>query len=215
MLKNKKITALLAIVLIIIVVGIIMLFVKGLNYGLLYGENTTVELYLRTDFNFSDVQNIITEVFGNNVKTRQVNNLNYDILIVTKSAQEEQLNNLISKINEKYSLELTTDDLLVTNNSKINGIDIISPYILPVCITSILILAYYLIRYRKLGLLKVSLITIFSIVLVQLLMLSVYTISRLPVNELTMPISMMLYLITIIILTEKFEKDLQNIAKVE
>ncbi len=211
MLKNKKTIVLLAIILVIIVAGTIMLFVKGLNYGLLYGENTTIELYLRTDFNLSDVQNIIAEVFGNKVKIRQVNDLKYDILITTKSVQEDQLNNLISKINEKYSLELTTDDLLVTNNPKIKGTDIISPYILPVCITSIVILAYYLIRYKKLGLLKVSLITILSIVLVQLLMLSVYTITRIPVNLLTMPISMMLYLLTIIILTEKFEKDLQNI----
>lgn len=210
MLKNKKILCLLIVLLIIIITGGILLFVKGVNYSLIYGEHTTVELYLETDFESADVQNIIKEVFGNQTKTREVNNLNYDILIITKSASDEQLNNLISKINEKYNLELTTNDLLVTNNAKIDVMDLIMPYILPICIASALILFYFIIRYKKLGISKVILFTIFTVILVQLVYASIYSIARLPVNEYTMPISMMLYLITIIAIIEKFDIDLQK-----
>ncbi len=207
MLKNKKMISLLAIILIIVVAGIIMLFVKGMNYSLLYGENTTVELYLSTDFNFSDVKNIITEVFGNDTKIRNINNLGYDMLITTKSAQDDQLNNLVSKINEKYNLELSKEDLIVSNNAKIEAIDLINPYIFPVCLSALLILVYFLVKYRKLGTVKVTLLTLVPIIVVQLLYLSIYAIVRLPINQYTMPISMFIYLITIIVISEKLEKE--------
>lgn len=210
MLKNKKILAVLTIVLVIIIAGVAVLFTKGMNYSSAYGNNTTIELYLETDFEDSDVQNIIKEVFGNDIETRQVNNLRYDILIITKSVSDEQLDNLVSKVNEKYGLELKKDSLLVTNNVEINGMDLISPYILPVAITTVAILAYFIIRYKKLGIYNISLVTILTIILTQLLVLSIYTISRLPINEYTMPISMIVYLISVIVLTEKFEKDLKK-----
>lgn len=213
MLKNRKILFLLAIMLIIIVAGIVMLFVKGMNYGLNYGDNTTVELYLESDFEDVDIQNIIKEVFGNDIEIRQVNNLKKDILIITKSVKDEQLNDLVSKVNEKYGLELKTDDLIVTNNVKISGVDLISPYVLPVVVTTVAILIYFIVRYKKIGIFKVSLITILTIVLVQLLVMSIYVITRLPINEYTMPISMMLYLISVIAITEKFENDLNNLKK--
>ncbi len=207
MLKNKKMISLLTVILIIIVAGIIMLFVKGMNYSLLYGENTAVELYLSTDFNFSDVKNIITEVFGTNTKIRNINDLDYDILIITKSVQDDQLNNLVSKINEKYNLELSAEDLIVSNNAKIELIDLINPYIFPVCLAALLIFAYFLIKYRKLGIVKVVLLTIIPVIVAQLLYLSIYAIVRLPINQYTMPISMFIYLITIMAIGEKFERE--------
>lgn len=213
MLKNKKILPLLVIVIVVIIAGMVMLFVRGMNYGLLYGENTSVELYLESDFEKSDIQNIITEVFGNNIKIRQVNDLEHDILIITKSVSDEQLNILVSKVNEKYNLELKTEDLLVMNNSKLSGTDLISPYIMPVCITALLILAYFIIRYKKIGILKITLFTILTIIFVQLIYISIYSITRLPINEYTMPVSMILYLISVILLTEKFERDLQKLKQ--
>lgn len=215
MLKNKKIIALLSVILVIILAGVVMLFVKGMNYSLVYGDNTTVELYLETEFEMSDVQNIITEVFGNDIKTRQINNLNKDILIITKSAQDEQIDNLISKINEKYGLELEKNDLIITNSAKISILDLIAPYIIPVIITAIIIIAYIVIRYKIVGIRNVLLASILPIIIIQLLLFSIYAITRLPINEYTMPISMLLYIITVIVIIEKFEKDLQNIIQEE
>lgn len=215
MLKNKKMISLLAVTLIIVVAGTIMLFIKGMNYGLTYGDNTTIELYLETDFEGADVQSIIKEVFGDNIKTRQVNNLKQDVLIITKSVSDEQLNTLISKVNERYGLELKTDDLLITNNKKISGVDLISSYILPICISAIAILAYFIIRYKKLGIYKVALITILTIIFVLAVYTSIYAIIRLPINEFTMPVAMILYVISIILIAEKFEKDLLELNKEE
>ncbi len=215
MLKNKKMLSLLAIILIIVIAGTIMLFIKGMNYGLTYGDNTTIELYLETDFESADVQGIIKEVFGDNIKTRQVNNLKQDVLIITKSVSDEQLNTLVSKVNEKYGLELKTDDLLITNNTKISGVDLISSYILPICISTIAILVYFMIRYRKLGIYKVTLITILTIIIILAVYTSIYAIIRLPINEFTMPIAMILYVISIILVAEKFERDLLELSNKE
>ena len=215
MLKNNKIIYLLAIILIIIVAGLVMLFTKGMNYDLVYGENTSIELYLQTEFEFSDIKNIITEVFGNKTKIRQINNLDYDILIITKSASDEQLDSLISKVNEKYGLNLEKSELIITNNAQISSKDLISPYILPVCISFLVIVAYLIIRYKKLGIFNVLLYSILTVVCIQLLILSIYAIARLPINYYTMPISMLLYIISIIVLSGKFENDLKKIREEE
>lgn len=213
MLKNKKILTLLVVILIIII-GIVVTSIKGLNYGLIYGENTTVELYIESEFQDTDVENIIKEALGNNVKIRTVNNLKGDILITTRTVSDDQINLLLSKINEKYSLELTNEDIIITNNSKINEWDLINPYILPVTITSILTLIYFMIRYKKIGIFKQLLpITILTIIIVQLLYFSIYSITRIPVNQFTMPISMILFIISLLGLTENFERKLENLKK--
>lgn len=163
----------LVVALIIIITGIVVIFVKGINYSLAYGENTTIELYLENDFERQDVINIITEVFGNNFETRQINELKGDILIITKSASDEQLDSLVSKTNEKFGLELTKDDLIVTKNSKISLMDLINPYISSTCISAIIILIYFTIRYKKLGVLKVIGYTLFMIICTQLIYVSI------------------------------------------
>ena len=156
----------------------------------MYGNNTTLELYLESNFKEDDVKNIIEEVFGKDIKIRKVNNLNNDILITAKTISDEQINNLVSKINE---------------------MDLIKPYILPVVISSILVLIYFIIRYKQIGILKQIIpITIITIIFVQLLVLSVYAITRLPINEFTMPIAIALFVISLIILTEYFEKKLER-----
>ncbi len=211
MLKNKKTLILLIVILVIIIIGTIVTAVKGFNYGLIYGENTTIELYIETDFDETEMESIIKESLGNRVKIRKVNDLDEDILITVKSASDDQIDTLLSNINEKYSLELTSDDIIITNNAEIKMLDIINPYILPVVITSILSLIYFIIKYKKIGILKYILpVTILTIIIVQLLYFSVYSIIRIPVNQLTMPISMTLFVISLLGLTENFEKKSQK-----
>ena len=213
MLKNKKILAILIVLLIIIIAGLTVMFVKGMNYGLNYGENTTIRINIDASIEKNDIKNIVTEVFGkaNNIKT--VNNLDNNILITAKTSSEEQLNSLVSKINEKYGLEMTTSDLNVSYNPKIDIIDLINPYIMPVVLTSLLILVYFMFKYKKLGILKVTICTLIFIIGAQILYLSVYSCTRLPINEFTMPISMMLFIVSIIILTEFFEKRTESTKK--
>lgn len=203
MLKNKKILFII-IPLVIILLGILVLCIKGMNYGLMYGENTQIKVYL--DSEIEDVSNLVTEVFGKN-KIQKLNGVNTDILITVKEASEEQLDSFVTKVNENNGIELTRDDLEVSNNAKIKGIDLISPYILPSVITSVLVLIYFVIRYKKFGILKITIYTLTVLIGAQLLYLSIYAVARIPVNYWSMPISMVIYVLSIIGLLEFFEKN--------
>ena len=181
-----------------------MLCIKGMNYGLMYGKNTQIKVYL--DSEIEDMSNLVTQVFGKN-KIQKLNGVNTDILITVKAASEEQLDNFITKVNENNGMELTKDDLEVSNNAKIKGIDLISPYVLPSIITSVLVLIYFVIRYKKFGILKITIYTLTVLIGAQLLYLSIYAVARIPVNYWSMPISMIIYVLSIIGLSEFFEKN--------
>lgn len=206
MLKNKKILPIL--VLLIIIVGVIVLAIKGMNYGLIYGNNTTIKMNLGKQV---EVEDIAKEIFEKEYNMKFVNNHKENVLITAKSVSEEQISTLISKINEKYELSISNEDLEITNNSKMNGKDIIRPYLAPAIITSIIVVLYFTIRYKKLGVLKTLITTLLIIMGTQMVYLSIYAITRIPVNELAMPISMLILVLSFIVLAEIFDKDMSKL----
>lgn len=205
MLSNKKILPIVVILLVIIIIGCIQACTKGLNYGLSYGENVAIEMNITTEFELKEIEKITSEVLGSN-EIKNINNIKGDLLITAKSASEEQLNNLVNKINEKYELELKTEDLNVTDNAKVNLIDLVFPYIAPVIIATTIITVYFAIKYRKIGIFKTIFYTLGAVMGIQLLLLSIYSLLRLPINELTMPISMLLFILTFMLLIEIFDR---------
>lgn len=207
MLKDKKAILIVAILLIVIISGIIITFTKGVNYNLSYGQNTTIAAYINTQIDLNEIRDIVTEVFGRDNSIRKVDDLNNYLLITVKSANDEQIDTFVTKINEKYNLEITKDNLNISNNAKVGISDLVYPYIIPVLISSAIILIYFIVRYRKLGIPRVIISSILTVIGVQLIYLSAYAITRIPVNELTMSISMILFILSFILLIEKYEKD--------
>ena len=206
MLKNKKILPIL--VLLIIIVGVIVLAIKGMNYGLIYGNNTTIKMNLGKQV---EVEDIAKEIFEKEYNVKLVNNHKENVLITAESVSEEQISTLISKINEKYELSISKEDLEITNNAKMNGKDIIRPYLAPAIITSIIVVLYFTIRYKKLGVLKTLITTLLTIMGTQMVYLSIYAITRIPVNKLAMPISMLILVLSFIVLAERFDKDMSKL----
>lgn len=205
MLKNKKTLSILIILLIIIIAGILITSIKGLNYGLAYGNNTTIKITLNTNNQISELKNITTQVFGSN-KLQQVDNKEDSFIIYVKQADTEKINVFISNVNEKFQTTITADDLEVKNNPKLSGFDLIKPYILPSVLSLALILIYFTIRYIKLGIIKICTETLSIPVVIQLVYFSIYAILRIPVNEITMPVSMLLFVLCFVLLEEKYNK---------
>lgn len=205
MFKDKK-NIFLAIIGIIILVGIIMFCIKGLNYDLLYGKNVSISANIGETVNINEVKQLTEEVIGNKADVRTINESDSSILITVKEISDEQESNLLAKINEKYSVELKEDDLKITNNAQVQLCDLIKPYIAPSIISIVLIMIYFVVRYRKYGVTKIVLETLGTIVILEAFVFSIYAITRLPVNSLTMPISVILFVIVIIALIEKFRK---------
>ena len=212
--KKTKIIALL--VAIIIIAGIIIILTKGLNFELKYQTAQKIQLYLAKEFNISDIKKITDEIFPNqDVIIQTVEIFNETVGITVNNITDEQKNNLITKINEKYGTELQADEIEITNIPHTRGRDLIKPYITPFVVVTIIILIYLAIRYKKLGILKTTTLGAFCIVIAQMLLLSIMAITRIPIGRITIPLVLIVYMLSLMGITTNFEKKLKEKNKEE
>ena len=214
LIKSKQLKIVL--IVLIIIAGIAMIAVKGFNFDLKYQDTQRVELYLETEFNISDIKQITNEVFGNQrVMIQKVEVFEDSVSITTTSISDEQKNNLITRVNEKYGTELKAEDIQIEDIAHTRGRDIIKPYIIPFAIAVIATLVYIGIRYYKLNTVKVVLKSIGILLLSQVLLFSIIAITRIPIGRLTIPMVILVYLLTLFGMTSRYEKNLANRKKEE
>lgn len=208
---NKKTKILVALIAIVIILGIAITLTIGLNFDLKYQETKRIELYLKKDFEISDIKQITNEVMENQpVIIQKVEVYEDTVSITAKDITDEQKTNLVNKLNEKYSAELEADKIEISSIPHTRGRDIIKPYILPFVIATIIILVYMAIRYYKLGAMKTVLKTAGISILAQIILLSVIAITRIPIGRLTIPMVITVYILTLIGITTYFEDKLKN-----
>ena len=198
----------------LILAGTIMVCLKGLNVGLPYRENINISVYVGKKIEDKDMKTITNEVFkGKSTMVQKVELFEDMISIQTEEMSEEELNEkkkiLINKLNEKYEVEIKDDDIEIVHNPKVRLSTIAKRYVLPFGITTIAIVIYQMIRFRKLGVLKILLTTIISLGIIGLTYLSLIAITRIPINKLTIPVGMLIYVTVIIILNMKYEEKLE------
>lgn len=208
MTKKQKILS--VIIAVIVIAGAIVTGVKGLNYDLRYQETKNIELYIAKDFEIADIKAITDEVMGKSpVIIRKVEVYEDSVSITAKDITDEQKQSIIEKINEKYETELSADSTQIETIPHTRGRDIAKPYIIPFIISTVIILVYMAIRYRKIGVLKTLLTTISTSVAAQAVLLSIIAIARIPVGRLTIPMIVTVYMLTLVGLTTNFEKKLE------
>lgn len=200
---------------IIIIIGIILTATMGLNLDLMYSNHKSIDVNLQKQFENEDVYKIAKEVFENpKVKVQKVELYEDMVSIIVKDATDEQLENLNTKLNEKYELENTKDDMVITNVPSVEISDLVKPYILPVSISFVVIIVYLVIYMainnrvnRKLSILKEISKAILTIIGIELLYLSVFAITRLEINYTTLPIGVIIYAFTTILILMNLEKQ--------
>lgn len=208
--KQKGTKIIIALIAIILVVGIVMIFTKGLIFDLNYADSKKVEINIGKEFEEKDIKEITDEIFGKQPVLIQAIEVYKDAAsITTTEITEEQKTNLVTKINEKYGTEISADDVTIEENAHIRGRDIIKPYITPFIIATVIILAYLAIRYYKINSLKVIAKSVTIIVLAQLLLLSIIAIARIKIGLWTMPIVLTIFAISTYVCTTKFDKALE------
>lgn len=206
--KKQKILSI--IIAVIIITGAIVTGVMGLNYDLRYQETKNIELYIAKDFEIADIKAITDEVMGKSpVIIRKVEVYEDSVSITAKDITDEQKQSIIEKINEKYETELSADSTQIETIPHTRGRDIAKPYIIPFIISTVIILVYMAIRYRKIGIGKTLLKTILISVVAQATLLSVIAITRIPVGRLTIPMIVTVYMLTLVGLTTNFENKLE------
>ncbi len=207
--QKTKIVALL--VAIIMIVGLIVTLTVGFNFDLKYQQAKKIQLYLEKNFEIADIKQITSEVLPNEkVMIQKVEVFEDTVSIIAKEISEEQRNNLVNKINEKYELELKADQIEITTIPHTRGRDIIKPYITPFLIATILILVYMAVRYYKLGMIKTILKTGLTVVLAQAVLASVVVITRIPIDRLTIPLVLIVYVLSLLGMTSCLEKELSQ-----
>ena len=206
---TKKQKIVFAIIALIIIIGAVITLTIGLNFDLRYQEAKRIELYLEKDYEISDIKQITDETIPNqNIIIQKVEVFEDSVRIIAKEITEEQKQNLVNKINEKYETELDAESTEIVTIPHTRGRDIVKPYIIPFAIATIIILVYMGVRYRKLGTIKTILKTVIVSIIAQAVLLSLIAIIRIPIGRLTIPMVIAVYLLTLIGMTTKFEKEL-------
>lgn len=200
--KKSKIISI--ILIIIFIIAIVLNGVRGLNVDLNYSEGVSILFNLDQQFNTKDIESIAREIWPDGqIIVQKVEVYDETALIKVSSVNDEELTDLVNKINEKYGLELEQSDLTVQYNSNVQIRDIVSPYIVPMLITTALIVLYYSIRYRGV---KEILDLLIKLIFAEGILYSIYAIARLPIDVLTMPIGMLVFAGVTIYVTIKHEK---------
>lgn len=206
-----------AVLICIIIAGAIITCTIGLKADIIYSKNVQIDIFIGKTFETKDIKQIVNEVFPNEkniIKKIEFFNDMVSITIPEKSEEElkEPIEQLNTKINEKYGTENKAEDIAISHNPKIKLSSIIKPYIIPVAISVALILIYVAVRYKKLGIVKTLINYILSAGAVEATFLGILAITRFPINRLVIPIGLALYITTITILGFINENKLAKIV---
>ena len=211
---TKKTKAIFLILAVVIIAGIVVMDTVGFNIELSMQKNNRIELYLEKDFEISDIKNITNEVFKNeSVVIQKVEVFGDTVGITASEITDEQKQQLVEKVNEKYSLELNADSTEIEKIPNERLRDLISPYIFAFSLATGLIILYMILKYKKLGMLNILIKTLCTIVIAQATLFSVIAITRIPVGRLTIPMVIVVYLFTIYVLTHNYENKLDKIKE--
>ena len=210
-----------AILICIIIAGIVVIATVGLKADIIYSKNVELDVYVGETFERKDIENIVNEVFPNERVIINEVEMFGDMFSVTlaDTRTEDELNSkveeLVTKVNEKYETELETSDIEIRHNPKAKLSSIILPYAVTIGISMLLILVYVGIRYRKLGVVRTILTYIVSILAVEMIYLSILAIVRYPINRIVIPIGLVLLVTVVTILGFVNEKKLTKITVVD
>ena len=200
----------------IILAGIVVIATIGLKVDLAYSKNVELNVYIGKTFDKSDIEDIATEVFdGDSVMVQEIELFEDMVSIkVPDTRSEDELNTKVeelnNRINEKYEIENTVEDIEITHNPKILLSSIILPYVAILGISLIIIFIFVGIRYKRLGIVRTILRYILTIGISELLLLSIIAIIRIPVNRIVIPLGLLLLVMDITVLGFMNEKKLEK-----
>lgn len=163
------------------------------------------------DYSVDDIKTIANEVFSKedtNVEKSKDNEKYVSIEANLITAQDlESLNN---KINEKYNLTNKTSSISASNVIKskemprVRLTDMAKQYLFYTIIATIIVLVYFAIRFRKLGIAKVMLESISTIVFSELLYMAIIAITRASINKIIIIAAFAIYICVLTYLNKKY-----------
>lgn len=207
--KNKV----LIVAALMIIVGIIVVAVKGFNVDNCYKNYNVISVSLEQDFKTEDVANMAKDVFQNK-EIEVYKSGTYSDSAVLKmpifSITDEQRASFATKLNEKYGLKLEAKDVAEKYVPNFKLRDMVKQYVLFLAIATGALAIYVVLKYRKLGILKVISQYLLYSVTAEIFFATMIAITRFPINKLVMPSAVIIYFAIISFLTYGFEKQLKE-----
>lgn len=197
------------VVVLIIVIGAAIAVIKGFNFDIRTRAMQMIQLNIGKEFEKSDIKQITNEVFENEVVLIQKVEVYGDSVAITaKEISDEQKTKMIDKVNEKYGSELKSEDVEIKNVPHKKLKDVIKPFVFPLVLSTLIILVYMGVRFYKIGIIK-TLLRVGGIeVLAEAILFAIFAITRFPIGRYTLPLVLFVYLVVLLIMTIKLEKEL-------
>ena len=195
------------------IIGIICMATLKFNIGLKYSNNVQLGVNIGKDFDIKDIKSIASEVFENQRVIVQYIELYRDMVKITvEDATDEQIELLNNKINEKYEIENEVSSIEVTKNDGVDLKNLVKQIAIPVAISAIIIIAYAMLVFRKIGVWVVLYRLLIALVGTQAILMSVYAIVRLPVNNITPIVSIVVYILTVLSCMLSFQREKERLV---
>ena len=169
-----------------------------------------ININVGKEINYLDINSICKEVFNNKkfeVRMMEIFNDSVNIRVENTITDDEKAN-LVSKINEIYQTELDASKLSINKNSNIRIRDLIRPYIKPVIASSVTIICYLYLRYRKNNPIEFLRISFVKIGLTELCLASIIAITRISVSPLVVNILVIIGVVELLALIKNKEKEI-------
>ncbi len=205
-LNGMKKIVLLGIILLVLA-GCFVVALKGFKVALITQKHESITLIIGKEINIKDIKDICKEVFGDkNFILRGVDNFDDAVNVRVESITNEEKDLLAHKLNEKYDTNYVGETMTVDFNSNVRIRDIIKPYVKPVVISSALIIAYILIRFKNREVMKKIGITAVVILITEAIIASVISIVRIPLSTVIINIMAVVAIAEVMIVLEHLDK---------
>ena len=153
----KKNILKIGIILAVIAIGIAIILFARFQFSLYYEQNVRIEIYLGKEFKTEEVMQQVKEILPEQELMIETAGVFKDtISITTTTITDEQISQIIDKLNEAYETELVAEaDTQVIYNSNIRGRDIFMPYLVISSIAAGITIAIITIIYgKKVGIIR-------------------------------------------------------------
>ena len=206
-LNGSKKILLLGIILLIIA-GIVVVALKGVKVSLILQQHEEIDIYIGIPTEFKDIRNICKEVLGNKrVIIKEIDSFTDAYSINVETITNEEKEALLKKLNEKYQLELDEEDLTEKSVANIRIRDIVKPYIKPVIISTLLIVVYMIIRFRKEKVLTLLGKAFGLIILTEAVIFSLIAVLRIPLSSIMINAMAVIAVVELCVYINKLEKN--------
>lgn len=202
------------IILILIIIGAIVCKVKGFNIDMEYQTRQQIIIDNYTELNTKRIEEIAKEVLaGKKVKVQEVSYFGNSIEITSNEITEEEKQNIINKVNEEFTLDISNDSTKIYDIPNTRIRDILKPYITPATISFAVILLYFIIMYHKIGFKQVLLNSICVPVAAELVYYSLIAIFQIPFGKISNAIALGIYVLSIMYINNMFLEKKEQLPK--